>query len=254
MIESTDRMLAWAGTLAVCGSLGIGCASRAASTPSPAATRGNASGDPASPSGSGKTSAPAPEKPAIVQIGNPVLRQRAAEVPRERIGTPEFEALVARMIATMRAAPGVGLAAPQIGVSERVIVLEDRDDYITKLTPEERGERERVAFAPRVFVNPKLTLLGADRVTFLEGCLSVRGYVALAPRAREVEVTGLDEHGEPQTWRVRGWPARILQHEVDHLDGTLYVDRMLTRSFVTQEHAKEQFAGKPIATIIDALR
>lgn len=172
----------------------------------------------------------------------------------EQIAAPEFKELVDRMIATMRAAPGVGLAAPQIGVSQRVIVLEDRDDYISKLTPDERTERERVAFAPRVFVNPKLTLLGSDRVTFLEGCLSVRGYVGLAARAHEVEVSGLDEHGKPQTWRVRGWPARILQHEVDHLEGTLYVDRMLTRSFITQEHAKERFAGKPIAAIIDALR
>lgn len=153
----------------------------------------------------------------------------------------------------MRRAPGVGLAAPQIGVPLRVIVLEDREELMTKLTPSERTERERVAFAPRVFLNPKLRLIGGDsaaaRATFFEGCLSVRGYVALVDRAIEVEVTGLDEHGDDQTWRVRGWPARILQHEVDHLDGTLYVDRMATRSFSNADEARRRFAGRPIAEV-----
>lgn len=183
-----------------------------------------------------------------------MLRTRAVEVTPEQIAAPDFGELVERMIATMRAAPGVGLAAPQIGVSLRVIVLEDREEYLGRLTPLERAERERVAFAPRVFVNPKLRIVSEEPATFLEGCLSIPGYVALASRAREVEVTGLDEHGRPQTWSVRGWPARILQHEVDHLDGTLYVDRMLPRTLVTQEHAKERFAGKPIAEILGELR
>lgn len=189
------------------------------------------------------------DAPDIVQIGVPVLRSRAEEVPRERIATPEFQALVARMIDTMRKAPGVGLAAPQIGVPWRVIVLEDREELMSKLTPEERKERERVAFGPRVFVNPVLKPIGDARATFFEGCLSVRGYVGLVDRALEVEVTGLDEHGAEQTWRVHGWPARILQHEVDHLDGTIYVDRMLTRSFTNADEAKKRFAGKPIAEI-----
>jgi peptide deformylase len=79
--------------------------------------------------------------------------------------------------------------------------------------------------------------------------LSVKGYVGLVERAREVEVSGVDEHGQPQTWRVKGWPARILQHEVDHLDGTLYVDRMKTRSFATADQAKAMYAGKPIAEV-----
>jgi len=192
---------------------------------------------------------PAMTLPPIVQTGAPVLRARAREVPPEKIGTPELTELVKTMIATMRAAPGVGLAAPQIGVGLRVIVLEDRDDLMAKLTPSERAERERVAFEPRVLVNPVLTPVGEDRAMFFEGCLSVKGYVALVERAREVEVKATDEHGTPQTWRVRGWPARILQHEVDHLDGTLYIDRMSSRSFATAEHAKELYAGKPIAEV-----
>ncbi|MBS2019301.1 MAG: peptide deformylase [Deltaproteobacteria bacterium] len=195
------------------------------------------------------SSPPTASSPPIVQTGATVLRARAQEVPPEKLGTKELDELVKTMIATMRAAPGVGLAAPQIGVPLRVIVLEDREELLAKLTPEERRERERAAFPTRVFVNPVLTVIGEERAMFFEGCLSVKGYVALVDRALEVEVKGLDERGTPQTWRVRGWPARILQHEVDHLDGTLYIDRMKSRSFSTMDHAKEQYAGKPIAEI-----
>lgn len=187
--------------------------------------------------------------PPIVQAGAPVLRSRAGEVPAAKIATPEFQELVKTMVATMRAAPGVGLAAPQIGVPWRVIVLEDREELLKSLSADERKERERSSFEARVFVNPVLRLLGDDHATFFEGCLSVKGFVALVERSREVEVTGLDEHGTPQTWRVSGWPARILQHEVDHLEGTLYVDRMKTRSFATADQAKALYAGKPIAEV-----
>jgi peptide deformylase len=192
---------------------------------------------------------PAAPPAPIVQTGAPVLRSRASEVPAERIATPEFQELVRTMIETMRAAPGVGLAAPQIGVPWRVIVLEDRAELLGRLTEQEREERERVAFPVTVLVNPVLRSIGDARATFFEGCLSVSGFVGLVDRAREVEVEALDERGVPRTWRVRGWPARILQHEVDHLDGTLYVDRMMTRSFSTAEHAKVRFGAKPIAEI-----
>ena len=187
--------------------------------------------------------------PPIVQAGAPVLRSRAEDVPVERISTPEFKELVKTMIETMRHAPGVGLAAPQIGIPWRVIVLEDRAELLVSLKEEERREREREPFATRVFVNPVLRPIGEDRVMFFEGCLSVKGFVGLVERAREVEVKGLDEHGVAQTWHVKGWPARILQHEVDHLDGTLYIDRMHTRSFATADQAKAMYAGKPIAEI-----
>ena len=156
---------------------------------------------------------------------------------------------LSRMVDTMRKAPGVGLAAPQIGVPWRVLVLEDREELMASLTPVERAERERVAVPVRVFINPTLTPVGDEKVTFFEGCLSVAGFAGLVERWREVEVSGLDEHGEPQTWRVKGWPARILQHEVDHLAGTVYVDRMLTQSFGTLPQVKARFGGKPIAQV-----
>lgn len=185
----------------------------------------------------------------IVQTGAPVLRNKAEDVPVERIATPEFQALLAKMIDTMRKAPGVGLAAPQIGVPWRVLVLEDREELMATLTPQERAERERLPVPVRVFINPTLMPVGDEKVTFFEGCLSVAGFAGLVERFREVEVSGLDEKGQPQTWRVKGWPARILQHEVDHLAGTLYVDRMLTRSFGTLPQVKARFGGKPIADI-----
>lgn len=198
-------------------------------------------------------SAPTTTADPIVQTGDAVLRTPARAVTSEEIGTPEFQALVARMIAAMRAAPGVGLAAPQLGIPLRIFVLEDRAELQAKQTPDELRERERVPFPVRVFINPIVTPVGEDRATFFEGCLSVRGFAALVERAREVEVQGLDEHAQPHVWRVRGWPARILQHEFDHLEGRLYLDRMMTRSFSTLDAVKARFAGKPIAEILDAL-
>ena len=187
--------------------------------------------------------------PAIVQIGAPVLRARAAEVAPERIASDELQDLIRSMITAMREAPGVGLAAPQLGVPLRVLVLEDRPELMARLSPDELRERERAELPLRVFINPVLRPIGEQTRLFFEGCLSVHGYTALVERSHEVEVTGLDERGQPHAMRVHGWPARILQHEVDHLDGTIYVDRMIPRSFVTSEHARARFAGKPIAEI-----
>ena len=185
----------------------------------------------------------------IVQIGDPVLRARAHEVRAEDIGTPALQELVTTMTARMRAAPGVGLAAPQVGVPLRVIVLEDPEAYQARISPADRAERERVPFGLRVLVNPVLRVVGDARATFYEGCLSVNGYVGLVERHREVEVSGVDPTGAKVTWRVAGWPARILQHEVDHLEGTIYVDRMLTRSFAAAEVAARHFAGMSVAEI-----
>jgi peptide deformylase len=96
--------------------------------------------------------------------------------------------------------------------------------------------------------------IGEERATFFEGCLSVPGYTGLVERHHTVEVTGLDEHATSIRWRVSGWPARILQHEIDHLEGTLYVDRMMTRSFATTELATTRFGGKSIAEVRRLLR
>ena len=191
--------------------------------------------------------------PKIVQVCDPVLRTPAADVSVEEVATPEFRALVETMVAVMRAAPGVGLAAPQIGVSKRVFVMEDPPEVIARLTEVERTERGRLPVPLRVIVNPGLRPVGEAKAGFFEGCLSVSGYVGFVERWTEVEVTGLDETGAPVVVRLSGWPARILQHETDHLAGTLYVDRMVTRSFSTAETAKLRFGGRPVAEIRHAL-
>jgi peptide deformylase len=180
-----------------------------------------------------------------VQAGHPVLRTPAAPVPPELFGTAKLRQLVATMTEVMRKAPGVGLAAPQIGVGLSLIVLEDAEALMARLADEERAARGRIAFPLTVIADPVLTLHGEGRATFFEGCLSVPGYMALVERALEVEVTGRDEKGDPISWRVAGWPARILQHEVDHLGGTLYVDRMITRTFAANAEVQRWLSVSP---------
>ena len=192
----------------------------------------------------------------IVSAGDPVLRNPAQPIAESKLGTPDLLALVELMIATMRAAPGVGLAAPQIGLPLRLIVLEDPEEAVGAVgahDEEGRAERGRVPVPVTAIVNPVLRLIDGPRDTFFEGCLSVPGYSALVARAREVEVTGLTPAGAPFQWRVSGWPARILQHECDHLDGTLYVDRMISRSLSSGPNTG-RWAGKSLEEIALALK
>jgi peptide deformylase len=171
-----------------------------------------------------------------VQAGDPVLRGVARPLTREEIASPGFAELVAIMRETMRAAPGVGLAAPQIGLPIQLVVIEDRADYLARSTPEELAARDRRAVDFHVLVNPRLTIVDAAPAEFFEGCLSVEGYLAKVARATAVHVDALDEQGRPVAIDARGWYARILQHEVDHLNGTLYIDRMTPRTLTAQEN------------------
>jgi peptide deformylase len=169
----------------------------------------------------------------IVQAGDPVLRRVARAVEPHEIGTPEIIELIARMRATMRAAPGVGLAAPQVGVPLAIAVIEDRADYQSKLSSDELAARQRQAIDFHVIINPHLTIVDPEPMIFYEGCLSVEGWVGEVERASAVHVEALDELGRPRAIDATGWYARILQHEIDHLHGTIYVDRMATRTFST---------------------
>jgi peptide deformylase len=108
-----------------------------------------------------------------------------------------------------------------------------------------------VAF--HVLINPRLVVEDPAPAEFHEGCLSVAGFAALVPRARGVRVEALDEQGRPVTVSARGWYARILQHELDHLDGTLYVDRMESRSFTTAENHRRHWSGRSTAEVRAAL-
>jgi peptide deformylase len=191
--------------------------------------------------------------PAIVQAGHPVLRRPAAPVGPELFGTARLRQLVATMTEVMRGAPGVGLAAPQIGVGLSLVVLEDDEALMSRLSPADRAARGRVPFALKAIANPTLTVHGEATATFFEGCLSVPGYMALVERAQEVEVRGQDEAGDPVTWRVAGWPARILQHEVDHLAGRLYVDRMISRTFGANAEVQARWLALPAGEVLAGL-
>jgi peptide deformylase len=190
----------------------------------------------------------------IVQTGDPVLRSRARELTPKDIKSPSIQELIEQMRETMRDAPGVGLAAPQIGESLQLAVIEDREEYQERVADDRLTllEREPVPF--HVIVNPRITLGEAGGpVRFFEGCLSVTGLVGVVPRAREVHVDALDQHGNPLSIDARGWYARILQHEIDHLHGVLCIDRVYPRTLMTQENYAEFWGDQPIDKIWQAL-
>ncbi len=169
----------------------------------------------------------------IVEVGDPVLRVPAKDVTTAQLGSPEIARLIDLMRETMRDAPGVGLAAPQVGVPLRLAVIEDSAVLQAGLDPQELAARERVPIPMHVIINPRLTVIEPGPVAFAEGCLSVPNLMAVVPRARAVRVDALDHAGRPVTIEARGWYARILQHEIDHLNGRLYVDVMRSETLTT---------------------
>jgi peptide deformylase len=182
----------------------------------------------------------------IFQVGEPVLRQQARVLSSEEILSSEIRELIANMRETMYAGPGVGLAAPQIGLPLQLAVIEDRAEYQKEIAAEQLAERERRPVPFHVIINPRVTELGETSVEFYEGCLSLAGFVALVPRARVVRVECMDEHARPQVIQASGWYARILQHEIDHLSGTLYIDRMCSRTFTSVDNWSRFWKNKAI--------
>lgn len=166
----------------------------------------------------------------IVAAGDPVLRSGAARYSGQ-LDSETFAELIEVMRATMHDAPGVGLAAPQIGIPLQIAVIEDRCDVEAEVS----RVRERTPLPFRVLVNPRYTPVGSRTVGFYEGCLSVPGYQAVVTRAAEVRLECTDEAGREIDEVVAGWPARIVAHETDHLHGTLYIDTAHMRSLTTSE-------------------
>jgi peptide deformylase len=189
----------------------------------------------------------------IVQAGEPLLRAQARQLTHEEIISDEIQRLIRDMRETMRDAPGVGLAAPQVGLALQLAVIEDREELLNSLPAEELAEKQRQAVPFHVIINPKITLLGDDTADFYEDCLSVSGFSAIVPRARRVRVAYLDEYAEPQSVDASGWYARILQHEIDHLRGTLYIDRMQGRTFTSLDNWSRFWKGKLVRDIVESL-
>jgi peptide deformylase len=189
----------------------------------------------------------------ILQVGDPVLRRQARPLERDEILAPATQELILRMRDTMRDAPGVGLAAPQIGESIQLVVIEDPPQAHAGMTPAQLAERERNAVAFHVLVNPRLTVEDGDHVIAYEGCLSLAGFSMIVPRWRRVRVDALDEHGEPVVKTATGWYARILQHEIDHLRGVVCCDRMEPRSLTTQDNHLRYWRNMPVDAALATL-
>ena len=188
----------------------------------------------------------------IFQTGEPVLRQRARELTAEQIRSQEIQRLIEWMRETMYEAPGVGLAAPQVGLPLQLAVIEDKPEYLRDVADAVLKERERKPVPFRVIINPKITQQEGE-AEFFEGCLSVSGFTAVVPRARSITVHCLDHKGNPRTIEARGWYARILQHEIDHLHGTLYLDRMHSGTFMTLDNYNRHWKEKPVSEVLKLL-
>jgi peptide deformylase len=188
----------------------------------------------------------------IRQTGEPVLRRPSRLLSAEEVRSIAIGDLIEDMRDTMRDAPGVGLAAPQVGLGIQLVVIEDPAEYQREVPEAQLRERGRQPVPFHVLINPRLRILDPTPCWFFEGCLSIAGYQALTPRARQVEVDAWNEHAEPVKIRAEGWYARILQHEIDHLQGRLYLDHMHPRSFMSalnhgrywQELSTEQVCGE----------
>jgi peptide deformylase len=173
-------------------------------------------------------------------IDDPVLRRKAKKAAKV---TPELRRLIDDMVETMRAAPGVGLAAPQVGASERLIVVEYVED-------DEAADADAPPARKKLYaiVNPEIIWASEEMVEGAEGCLSVPGWQGDVARHDAIALKGLNRSGQKIKINAEGWLARIFQHEIDHLDGILYIDRLvspdtLRRVEPGQEEGEEARAG-----------
>jgi peptide deformylase len=167
--------------------------------------------------------------------GDPVLREGWHEYTGQ-IGRPVFRKLIADMRTTMLDAPGVGLAAPQVGIPLAFAVVEDH------VEPEDRDSADPRDFAEFPFhaiINPHYEPIGTKTASFYEGCLSVPGFQAVRRRWHDIRATWQDPSGARHTAQLHGWPARIFQHETDHLSGELYIDKCEIRSLSSDDNLGE---------------
>lgn len=165
----------------------------------------------------------------VPRLGHPVLRAPAKDVPAAEIKSPEFQRLIDDMIETMREYNGVGIAGVQVHVPKRVAVIEVRED--------QRRYPEAPVIALTVLVNPAIVSKSEEKAEDWEGCLSVPDMRGLVPRHRKISVTAQDRDGKALSFEAEDFLARVIQHECDHLDGGVYLDRMKdlkTLSFIEE--------------------
>ncbi len=164
----------------------------------------------------------------IVTLPDPVLRRKAHAVTKF---DKNLSTLIDDMVETMREAPGVGLAAPQIGLSDRLIVIE----YYEREEDEDNEEAPKKVWA---MINPEIVRASEEKLMGVEGCLSIPGLLGEVERHVEVQVRGLNRHGKPMKVKAKGWLARIFQHEIDHLNGVMFTD-LATRVWQPQQELEQ---------------
>jgi len=169
----------------------------------------------------------------VARMGHPVLRQRARRVEPSTIATPEFKRLIDDMFETMDAHDGIGLAAPQVHHGVRLMLVGVDE-------AREGSDKERASAPVVALVNPDITPVGRETTEDWEGCLSLPGLRGRVRRPNDVKLVALDRHGGRVEMTLHGHPARVVQHEADHLDGALFVDRMKSLQTLTfmEEYAK----------------
>ena len=174
----------------------------------------------------------------VAKLGNPILRKRATRVTLEEALAPEFQEFLENMVDTMRELDGVGLAGPQVFQSKRVIVIESEAN-------------PRYADAPSlsliVMLNPTITSASEETIEGWEGCLSLENLRGMVSRSGSIEVKGFNRFMEPMSLTAEGFLAVVFQHEIDHLNGTLFIDRM--KDFKTLCHLEEYdqyWAKRPV--------
>ncbi|XP_071957884.1 peptide deformylase, mitochondrial-like isoform X2 [Antedon mediterranea] len=172
------------------------------------------------------------------QVGDPVLRMQSNPVPKSSIKSNEVKKVIKNMIYVMRKEKAVGIAAPQVGSALQIVAMEFTSKHTAKWPPEVCKMREVKEFPLTVIINPKLRFVDQRKIEWPEGCLSLKGFRANVPRFYEVKVKGLDQEGNDFEWQVSGYPARILQHEIDHVNGHLFIDHMDSTTFMDDDWIK----------------
>ncbi|XP_072939710.1 peptide deformylase, mitochondrial-like [Epargyreus clarus] len=173
-----------------------------------------------------KHGASAPPFSHVVQIGDPTLRTVSHTVPIEKIKGEVVQNVIKKLQDVLFRYGSVGMSAPQIGINLRIFAMRHTAEQIASVQPEVAKMKGMSVVPYTVFVNPVLKVIDYQKVIHTEGCESVRSFAADVARYRAVEVSGWNAEGEPQSQVYTGWPARIVQHEIDHLDGKLYTDIM----------------------------
>ncbi len=168
----------------------------------------------------------------VAQLGNPILRRNSSDVPLPMIQTPDFQKFIDDMIDTMHEYDGVGLAAPQVHVNLRVFTMEVLSNP---------RYPNRADYPLTIVINPVITIINSDSVGDWEGCLSIPGLRGFVPRTFSLNLKGLDRQGKAIDLSLEGFPARIAQHETDHCNGKIYLDRMPSFTKLAFQREYERF-------------